>query len=68
MSLLRIAVLMGGRSSEHDISLASGDSVIEALRDRYETVAVEIDREGSWALPAAVPPALEAPEHYTQPV
>ena len=60
MSRLRVAVLMGGRSSEHDISLASAGSVIEALRDRYDTVSVEIDREGRWALPAAVPPALEA--------
>ena len=68
MSRLRVAVLMGGRSSEHDISLASGDSVIEALRDRYETVAVEIDREGRWALPAAVPPALEAGERDNRPL
>ena len=59
---------MGGRSSEHDISLASAGSVIEALRDRYDTVSVEIDREGRWALPAAVPPALEALEHGSKPV
>jgi D-alanine-D-alanine ligase len=59
---------MGGRSSEHDISLASANSVLEALRDRYETVAVEIDREGRWALPAAVPPALEKGEHEERPV
>jgi D-alanine-D-alanine ligase len=59
VSRLRIAVLMGGRSSEHDISLASASSVIEALRDRYETVAVEIDREGRWALPAAAPRELD---------
>ena len=68
MSRLRIAVLMGGRSSEHDISLASAGSVIEALRDRYDTVSVEIDRDGRWALPAAVPPALEAHEHGSKPV
>jgi D-alanine-D-alanine ligase len=59
---------MGGRSSEHDISLASAVSVIEALRDRYDTVSVEIDREGKWALPAAVPPALEAAEEARKPV
>jgi D-alanine-D-alanine ligase len=59
---------MGGRSSEHDISLASANSVLEALRDRYETVAVEIDREGRWALPAAVPAALEKGEHADRPV
>ena len=68
MSRLRIAVLMGGRSSEHDISVASASSVVEALRDRYDTVSVEIDREGRWALPAAVPPALEAAEHTSKPV
>jgi D-alanine-D-alanine ligase len=59
---------MGGRSSEHDISVASASSVIEALRDRYDTVSVEIDREGRWALPAAVPPALDAAEHTSKPV
>jgi D-alanine-D-alanine ligase len=68
VSRLRVAVLMGGRSSEHDISLASAGSVIEALRERYDTVSVEIDREGRWALPAAVPPALEAREHVSKPV
>jgi len=68
VSLLRIAVLMGGRSSEHDISLASASSVIEALRERYDTVSVEIDRDGRWALPAAVSPALEGAEHESRPV
>ncbi len=68
MSRLRVAVLMGGRSSEHDISLASANSVIETLRDRYDTVSVEIDREGRWALPAAVPPALGASERSRKPV
>jgi len=68
VSRLRVAVLMGGRSSEHDISLASGGSVIEALRDRYDTVSVEIDREGHWTLPAAVPQALEAAEKGSRPL
>ena len=48
---LRVAVLMGGRSSEHDVSLASARSVIAALDpERYETVPVEIGRDGRWAL------------------
>jgi D-alanine-D-alanine ligase len=47
----RVAVLMGGRSSEHDVSLASAQSVLEALDpDRYDVVAIEIDRTGQWAL------------------
>jgi D-alanine-D-alanine ligase len=47
----RVAVLMGGRSSEHEISLASARSVLEALDpERYDVVTVEIDRNGQWAL------------------
>ena len=49
----RIAVVMGGRSSEHEISLASAASVLEALEgEGYETVTVEIGRDGRWALGA----------------
>jgi len=47
-------VLAGGRSSEHEISLASARSVVEALDPaRYETQTIEIGRDGTWALPAA---------------
>ncbi|MEX2212431.1 MAG: D-alanine--D-alanine ligase family protein [Gaiellaceae bacterium] len=48
---IRVAVLMGGRSSEHEISLESARSVIEALDpDKYEVASVEIGRDGRWAL------------------
>ena len=48
---VRVAVLAGGRSSEHDISVASARSVVAALDPhRYETVVVEIDRAGRWEL------------------
>ena len=54
MSRIRVAVLAGGRSSEHEISLASAASVVEALDPaRYETSVIEIGRDGRWALPAA---------------
>ena len=44
---IRVAVLMGGRSSEHEISLASARSVLDSLdSERYEAVPVAIDREG----------------------
>src|SRR5437773_8407458 len=50
---IRVAVLMGGRSSEHDISVASARSVLESLDpERYEAVTVAIDREGKWELTA----------------
>jgi len=56
---LRVAVLMGGRSSEHDISVASARSVLESLDpERYEAVTVEIDREGKWELQSGEAPGL----------
>jgi D-alanine-D-alanine ligase len=48
---VRVAVVMGGRSSEHEISLASARSVLENLDpERYEAVTVAIDRKGQWQL------------------
>jgi D-alanine-D-alanine ligase len=47
----RVAVLFGGRSSEHDVSLASARSVMTALEELgFDVVRVEIDRHGGWAL------------------
>jgi D-alanine-D-alanine ligase len=44
---------MGGRSSEHEVSLNSARSVVEGLDpERYDVVAIEIPRDGPW-LPAA---------------
>jgi D-alanine-D-alanine ligase len=60
---LRVAVVAGGRSSEHEISLASARSVLAALDpERYETTTVAIGRDGRWALEAAGAPALESGE------
>ncbi len=60
MPKLRVAVVMGGRSSEHEISLASARSVLEALDPaRYETVTVEIGRDGRWELGAGSHAELE---------
>jgi D-alanine-D-alanine ligase len=48
---LRVAILAGGRSSEHEISLASARSVVASLDpERYEIAEVAIDRHGTWAL------------------
>jgi D-alanine-D-alanine ligase len=48
---LRVAVLAGGRSSEHEISLASARSVLESLDpERYDVVTVAIGRDGRWEL------------------
>jgi D-alanine-D-alanine ligase len=51
---LRVALLAGGRSSEHEISLASARSVLAALDpERYDVVSVAIGRDGRWALDRA---------------
>ncbi len=55
---LRVAVLAGGRSSEHAISQASARSVLEALDPaRYESTTIEIGRDGRWELAAGSSPA-----------
>jgi D-alanine-D-alanine ligase len=49
-----VALLAGGRSSEHEISLASARSVLAALDpERYDVVSVAIGRDGRWALDRA---------------
>ncbi|MFN0153402.1 MAG: D-alanine--D-alanine ligase family protein [Gaiella sp.] len=54
MSRLRVAIIAGGRSSEHDVSLRSAAAVRQALDpERYDVLAVEIDRQGRWQLPPA---------------
>ena len=45
---IHIAVLSGGPSSEHDVSLKSGQMVLDALKKTYETTNVFIDRAGKW--------------------
>ncbi|MFC5825078.1 D-alanine--D-alanine ligase family protein [Nonomuraea insulae] len=48
---LRVAVLAGGPSAEHEVSLQSAQAVLDALpRDLYEPIPVIIDRQGRWPL------------------
>ena len=48
---LRVAVVFGGRSAEHEISLLSARFVVESLdRERFEPVLVGIDKNGRWLL------------------
>jgi len=46
---LRVGILFGGRSGEHEVSLASATSVIRALDpEKYEAVPIGIDKDGRW--------------------
>jgi D-alanine-D-alanine ligase len=48
---IRVGIVFGGRSGEHEVSLRSARSIVEALdRDRYEPVLFGIDRDGRWYL------------------
>ncbi len=50
-SKLRVAVLFGGRSAEHEISLLSARFVVEMLdRERFEPILIGIDKSGRWLL------------------
>jgi D-alanine-D-alanine ligase len=50
---LRIGILFGGRSGEHEVSLASAASVIRGLDpDKYEAVPIGITKEGHWLIGA----------------
>ncbi len=53
---LEIALLFGGRSGEHEVSLRSAASVAAALRDRHDVCHVLIDKEGRWHLQADAEP------------
>jgi D-alanine-D-alanine ligase len=49
MKKLRVGILFGGRSGEHEVSLLSAASVLKAIsRRKYEIVPIGITREGHW--------------------
>lgn len=49
MSKLRVGIIFGGRSGEHDVSLRSAQSVMQALdRTKYDVVPIGITRDGQW--------------------
>lgn len=53
MKKLRVGVLFGGRSGEHEISLLSAASVLKAINpEKYEAVPIGITKEGRWLGPA----------------
>lgn len=69
---LRVGVIFGGRSGEHEVSIRSARAIIEAIdRKKFEVVPIGITKEGKWLapaqsaqlLPAAVQPLLPAKTH-----
>jgi D-alanine-D-alanine ligase len=64
---LRVGVIYGGRSGEHEVSVASAASVIKHLdRARYEPVPIRIEKDGRWTIADRAPTAISAAEVIEQ--
>lgn len=51
MTKLKIGILFGGRSAEHEVSLLSAKNIIAALdKNKYEAILIGIDKNGGWHL------------------
>src|SRR5438105_15769848 len=66
MKKLRVGILFGGRSGEHEVSLLSAASVLGAIdNSKYEVVPIGITKEGRWLTSAEAEKLLngKTPEH-----
>jgi D-alanine-D-alanine ligase len=60
---LRIGVLYGGRSGEHEVSLLSAASILNAIdRKKYDVVSIGIDKQGNWLTGSDAQHLLGGPE------
>jgi D-alanine-D-alanine ligase len=67
MKKLRVGVLFGGRSGEHEVSLLSAASVLKAInQDKYEIVPIGISKEGRWLTPADAERLLRGEAAYKE--
>ena len=61
MKKLRVGVIYGGRSGEHEVSVASAASILKHLdRSRYEPVPIRIEKDGRWTLADKAPSVVKA--------
>jgi D-alanine-D-alanine ligase len=67
MKKLRVGVIYGGRSGEHEVSVTSAASIFMYIdRARYEPVPIRIEKDGRWSLADRAPAALSAAEVIQQ--
>jgi D-alanine-D-alanine ligase len=67
MKKLRVGVIYGGRSGEHEISVASAAAIFKHIdRTRYEPIPIRIEKDGRWTLADRAPAALSAAEVIQQ--
>ena len=67
MKKLRIGIIFGGRSGEHEVSVTSAASIFKHIdREKYDPIAIRIEKDGRWTLPEQPPTAMSAAEVIQQ--
>ena len=69
MAKLRVGILFGGRSGEHEVSLLSAASVLNAIdKTKYEVVPIGITKDGRWLTAEHAEKLLKGEKHAADPV
>jgi len=64
---LRVGVIYGGRSSEHEVSIASAAAVVQNLdKERYEPIPIRIEKDGRWLIADRLPASSSAAQVIEQ--
>ena len=67
MKKLRVGVIYGGRSGEHEVSIASAAAVLQNLdKQRYEPIPIRIEKDGRWIIADRLPSSSSAAEVIEQ--
>ncbi len=67
MSKLRVGIIFGGRSGEHEVSITSASSIFKHIdRSKYEPVPIRIEKDGRWSFPDREPNARTVAEAIQQ--
>lgn len=67
MKKLRVGVIYGGRSGEHEVSIASAAAVVQHLdKQRYEAIPIRIEKDGRWLIADRLPASASAAEVIEQ--
>jgi len=64
---LRVGIIYGGRSGEHEVSIASAAAVVQNLdKQRYEAIPIRIEKDGRWIIADRLPVSSSAAEVIEQ--
>ena len=67
MKKLRVGIIYGGRSGEHEVSIASAAAVVQNLdKQRYEAIPIRIEKDGRWIIADRLPTSSSAAEVIEQ--